>query len=141
MQTINYELVKRLSEKDFFYNKSLCGWTADTQFLYIYMMFDCGNRKSYPAYTLDEILGFLPAFITQKSEKIFGFPASLPRKFQLTIHKDAKNDYSFMYFNPNLENNRGKGSLYHKNPAEAAGLLLEWCIDNGHVKIEEKKIQ
>ena len=71
------------------------------------------------AYTLDEVLDMLPRDILYS----FGI-------------KDCNNDYK-AYFEINDYDEYKEKDIRHKNPAEAAGQLLVWCIENDYVKVEE----
>jgi hypothetical protein len=72
------------------------------------------------AFMLDEILDMLP--------EISSYTLTVKRGNAL----QNKNLYYCLY-----RGTSGTGALYaemHKNPAEAAGLLLKWCVENGHIK-------
>lgn len=80
-------------------------------------------KKKYRVYTLNEILEMLPASITK--EDYTGY-------LVLTF-SEQDNEFPRMY---TCEFDSLTGAS-HKNPAEAAGLLLEWCIKEGYVKVDE----
>jgi hypothetical protein len=46
---------------------------------------------------------------------------------------DVENGHCLYYETPMVEV-AVSPFFRHKNPAQAAGLLLKWCIENGHVK-------
>lgn len=79
-------------------------------------------KKIYPAYTLDEILEMLPSSIENK-DGIY-YRLSIISKWQ------PADGFIFRYCKP---------EFYHDNPAEAAGQLLIWCIENDYVKPESIK--
>jgi len=78
------------------------------------------NRKCY-AYTLDEILAMLPTDV-----RLYHLDDS--RKYR---------DYEFCLYALNGGGVTSLKSTVNKNPAEAAGQLLIWCIENGYVKVED----
>lgn len=97
------------------------------------------NMRIIAAYTLDEILEMLPANIDEKT--LCGKEGTV--QYVLTLTKS--NSYYFSYdclggceYCDPFEGERACITFANKdNPAEAAGELLVWCIENGHVKPEE----
>jgi len=81
------------------------------------------NNKDilYMAYTLDEILAMLPTNV-----RLYHLDDS--RKYR---------DYEFCLYALNGGGVTSLKSTVNKNPAEAAGQLLIWCIENGYVKVED----
>jgi len=80
--------------------------------------------KNVKAFTLDEMLELLPFTIGMCG---------------LVVEKTITSEYVCGYFNALTV--FASLSFIHKikskNPAEAAGKLLVWCIENGHVKVED----
>jgi hypothetical protein len=80
------------------------------------------------AFTLDEILELLPDVIEKHP-----FDIDIPFKFVL-----GKNNKHNLYFAAYIDSFYDEDiffvSFNHKNPAEAAGQLLVWCVENGHVE-------
>jgi hypothetical protein len=125
MQTISCELAKRLDKLGVKRNSSfLHGIDGDIlskrTMCSINKYFSATPDNLYPAYTLDEVLEMLPE--------------SIEDEFALEVDKNSK-IYYFYYLNP-----LDKTAIYFDtNPAEAAGYLLVWCIESGHVKAEDLK--
>jgi len=130
MQTTSYELSKKLDKKisiasDF--KKSYFFWVISPEFDGEAKLLPKTNIKSlmelgckltlYPAYTLDEILEMLPKQIPSRHPDYID-------ELELEVMEDK---YWWSYdSSPDYE---------HTNPAEAAGQLLVWCIENGHIKL------
>jgi len=80
----------------------------------------------FSAYTLDEILEMLPRIIISENDP------KIIYKFSLEFYED---EYFIGYENANLlERSVCLAEFYHENPAEAAGQLLVWCVENGYVE-------
>lgn len=111
MQTIDFELAKWLKEH---------GIKQGRDFYYInnkYVVWDPEHEDAIcSAFTLCEILEMLPTF--------------LPDDRRFVFYRGV-NDYCSYY------DGQCVNEFRHKNPAQAAGLLLKWCIENGYVKPEE----
>jgi len=78
------------------------------------------------ACTLDEILDMLPDSIETY-------------RYALVMEKISESAYKCGYFDGlnAYENLKYFHSVESKNPADAAGRLLAWCIKNGYVKVED----
>ena len=141
MKTIELETAKKLKELGL-KNKSFSFWrlrnggeekgykiTHDT----INANYLKNNKDIlYMAYTLDEILEMLPAEIItcrNEYELILGKDVCDNEPAVSYTRFEADDDYSCMW--------KHLAGFGNKNPAEAAGQLLIWCIENGHVKIED----
>jgi hypothetical protein len=146
MQTISYELAKRLVDKgfikesDFIYDNdeyhnllaASCwgiGSICCIKNASIHLRSDKQDYLSMPAaYTLDEILEFLPDEIKDNSlgctkigiDYVIGY---YPRR--------GGNDDLLDLSCPIVDFDTEMFDFI-----EIAGLLLEWCIDNGYVKVE-----
>ena len=83
------------------------------------------KNEIFSAYTLDEILNMLPDKI--KDNYVYYF---------LKSDKTEEVRYGIYYARAAIEDGVMVEFL-HENPAEAAGQLLVWCIENGYVKPEE----
>lgn len=142
MQTTSPELSKKLEElginqKSHFwwcFGVSNCSKTAYIATENEIMASDGLTCKpQFKAYTLDEILEMLPSTINYEHEKIC-----------LIVDKNHVLDlYVFGYdykYNPYYID-RMVCNFRNKNPAEAAGQLLVWCIENGHVKIGDHDVK
>lgn len=114
---------------------------------YEYMFEKSKLKEEYAAFTLDEILEMLPVYLK-------GHPcATIPEAtadYELKFRKE--NNYILKGYSITYETWRCSECNYistcnkhvkvpryecENNPAEAAGQLLVWCIENGHVKLEE----
>ena len=83
------------------------------------------------ALTLDEILDMLPVRIETNYAYYFVNLDKYP-------DKDKIISYCICYVRNNLLDDKSVLKEFtHANLAEAAGQLLIWCIENGHVKIED----
>lgn len=135
MKTISLKLAKKLKE---------AGFKVDSCFSYVptgkcgemVLSFSESDIRPYtlftPAYTLDEILEFLPSFIRN--------PESINDFFDLLLSKNctSNNHRSFSCYYLNEDGQTFKDIWFRNlNPAEAAGKLLLWCIENGYVKPNE----
>jgi len=101
---------------------------------------NCNNfakkHHACSAFTLDEILKMLPDELEDDDSDCSGNLKIFRRSFLF-----RKNNGSFMiqYIPYQLEIERPSPITFtNENPAEAAGQLLVWCIENGYVKAEEK---
>jgi len=83
-----------------------------------------GEHIECPAYTLDELLKILPV----KTSLFDGEPAFLVIKKNLDLRYTACYEYS-------KNNNMYPSCFYNENPAQAAGQLLCWCVENGYVEV------
>jgi hypothetical protein len=84
--------------------------------------FSFDNKIS--AFTFDEILKKLPPAVFDKREA---------EMCGLFFDVDVEDGHCVYYGAPLLEI-AASPFFKHKNPAQAAGWLLKWCIENGHVK-------
>lgn len=80
--------------------------------------------KNVKAFTLDEMLELLPFTIGMCG---------------LVIEKTLTSEYVCGYFNALtvFASLHFVHKVTSRNPAEAAGNMLIWCIKNGHVKVED----
>lgn len=113
LQTTSLELSKKLKElgvkQDSFTTKG-----QDVK--------ETGEFLLCSAFTLDEVLDMLPNAIVNKKEPTWSH--------RLEIIKNEESSYEFYYAH------NEDSWIEHKNPAEAAGQLLAWCIENGYVKVK-----
>jgi hypothetical protein len=91
-------------------------------------------KEVYPAYSLDEILELLPNIIFDGKE-------SPKTPYELYMRKWQEIEgcgfgFSYVYFQSCFKSEIFIG-FHDKNPAEAAGQLLVWCIENGYVEIKK----
>jgi hypothetical protein len=172
MQTISYELAKRLYElgvkKQSSYmhlstpscyksgNQNATTFVQTEFYLYydgekVYYLYpqdinlfgNNGFGGAYPAYTLDEILEIeiLPKNIyTNCDDKQYGSNSDVVYHLNLTTLD--KYTYYIGYGCIGCTAVAPGDGCYlagfsSENPAEAAGELLAWCIENGHVKVED----
>jgi hypothetical protein len=80
------------------------------------------------AYTLDEILEMLPVYV----HVICNCDCDCDSHNELHMGISVHNGIRGLYIGYG-----DKVSFDNKNPAEAAGQLLVWCIENGYVVTEE----
>jgi len=119
MKTISYELAEKLNKLGV-KRHSCIGFP----------------KEDIHVYTLDEILKMLPANIKEKT--ICGKPGTVP--YVLSLIKS--NFYCASYDclggceNCNISELACITFSNKENAAEAAGELLAWCIEKGHVKPE-----
>jgi hypothetical protein len=122
MKTTSFELSKKLKEvgvKQF----GASSYHVDTK-----------NHCDIACFTLDEILEMLPGIVTDGECNYW--------KLNLdkgTDHHSGNDGYVFSYGGITKSDLK---EFIHPNPAEAAGQLLLWCIENGYVEVgenEEKK--
>ena len=132
MQTTSYKLSKKLQklgvkQESYFY------WQLDKEQQALITAKEMNisytdtliKNEIFSAFTLDEILEMLPSILYGiYSEEIIKHA-----HFDLSLIKGSSG-YQFLYINKNfiLE------EFTNPNPAEAAGQLLAWCIENGYVK-------
>jgi hypothetical protein len=88
------------------------------------------------AFTLDEILEPLPNIILDGKE-------SPKTPYELYMRKWQEIEgcgfgFSYVYFQSCFKSEIFIG-FHDKNPAEAAGRLLVWCIENGYVETGKKE--
>jgi len=132
MKTTSYELSKELKELEVKQRSFSC-WTDYLSFrtdpspyLVVSSDYIC-NEDFYAAFTLDEILDMLPNIIYMDNLDIFldfqKCGAEPPYAYYAAYNGLVKTCYD---------------EFEHQNPAEAAGQLLVWCIENGYVKPEEE---
>jgi hypothetical protein len=82
-------------------------------------------KEYYPAYTLDEILAMLPRNIKDSYSGCFLVIGKIDNQgICLSYSRIPITDGYIIEFT-------------NKNPAEAAAQLLIWCIEEGHVKVED----
>jgi hypothetical protein len=91
------------------------------------------KEEGIVAYTLDEILEMLPSYIDIKNA-----PAE-EAIFRLSFFKDIDKKLYCFYFASCQIKYKNMGEYSNRNPAEAAGQLLIWCIENGYVKVDKDK--
>ena len=128
--TVSYELSRKL-ERIFLNNEvkrnSYFGWLKKSAILVERAACENnGFEDVIAAFTLDEILEMLPVI---KKEDITYYPL---------IHRSVGNLYCAFYVDYHINRHLYIRPHWEKNnPAEAAGQLLVWCIENGYVKPEE----
>jgi hypothetical protein len=137
MQTTSFELSKKL-DKFKIHHKSYFWWCFGIsncpKTAYIATENEIMNadgltcKPKYKAYTLDEILEMLPDCIMKEPKEYRLFMISYIQK------STSKKIYRFVY---NIIDDilRTANHFDHKNPAEAAGQLLLWCVENGYVEV------
>jgi len=141
MQTISAQLAKKLKDKDFCEDAFFC-WTLPEIGKSLEMILVISQKNApfcTPAYTLDEILDFLPDVISN-NESYF---LTLEKVTILPKFEPQDNRYLLKYcFHHGVEDSDAAEEEIiihkkHQNPAEAAGELLLWCIKKGYVKTDE----
>lgn len=138
MQTISYELAKKLKYANFVCD-SFFYWTLPEigKSLEIILVLREENSPlypcDYPAYTLDEILEYLPARfqLENKTHSLF------LKKYFYEATNETKYVAGYRFFFDNSGEELAAPLMEATNPAEAAGELLLWCIENGYVKINK----
>lgn len=126
MQTIESETAKRLDELGLKRESYFCSFIVPAYNSHallscaeyegsVYNKEDC---ERYPAYTLDEVLAMLPKGI----------------RYHCLVDVYNTGDFKVSCV---IDNYNICKEVQSKNPAEAAGQLLIWCIENGYVKTEE----
>jgi len=151
MQTTSFELSKELDKKisiasDF--KKSYFFWVISPEFDGEAKLLPKTNIKSlmelgckltlYPAYTLDEILEMLPDELEDDHVACSGNLKKFRRSFlfRKEIFRGEKGFFKIEYIPYQFDVERPLPITFiNKNPAEAAGQLLAWCIENGHIKL------
>ena len=124
MQTTSSELSKKLKELGL--KKEGFGFYKNDETILRFFNRDYSlSNKITEAYTLDEVLAMLPSILTNHEHK-----------FVLLSFNKGSEKYVWFY-----SGSEGYTDdlieFIHKNPAEAAGQLLVWCIEQGYVKVEE----
>jgi hypothetical protein len=114
----SYELSKRLHDKGFKgkYEKvwtKHSDWTRSQHHFLCDVMQNVTDKEVFPAYTFTELWGAMPEYIVDDMCKLY-----------LEATKDAGVTY--------IEYVYGDG-FNHESPAEAAGMMVEWLIDNGYL--------
>jgi len=85
----------------------------------------------FPAYSLGEILEVLPEAIKIPCPNI----SNAYHEYRLQLCKNNSN-YLFAYhWEDGSLRDFYNSAVYYKNPAEAAGQLLVWCVENGYVEL------
>lgn len=164
MQTIKFETAKKLQDlnvkKKGYFSYVEYFFYSDTHIIIMPTSDKLTVGLSFKAlaYTLDEILKMLPIFIYTRYDecnKIVSVHApNIKVNFEvyrayLEFTKCSEDEdiecldnesiaYRMNYTDIdelNLQNNFPE--FIHENPAEAAGQLLIWCIENGCIKVEE----
>lgn len=141
-QTTSFELSKELNKLQKINYRdadSYLYWVTDEEsdsyslltFDEINVWHDSLKRPIYPAYALSEILEMLSwEILCIIGEKDCGYTRPII-DCKLDFFKDLTNNgnaYTFSY--------KGAVSEFtHQNPAEAAGMLLKWCIENEYIKM------
>lgn len=84
-----------------------------------------------PAFTLDELLEMLPYKIEQKIEWFLSLDKTISDRYKIAYFAG----FDYRDFDAREDAILGDGNAFavHENPAEAAGQLLVWCIENGYV--------
>jgi hypothetical protein len=117
MKTTSYELSKKLKKLGL-HQDSYFYWINENKKIY-YEGLDY-EKNPIAAFTLDEILEMLPHYIARYN-----------------LHMRCTNQrYEIGYFDINDIWLNLLIYKFDKNPAEAAGQLLVWCIEHGYVKPE-----
>jgi hypothetical protein len=140
MKTISYELSNKLNKlrvRKRSYMVYLTGAHVEPELLPIYVNPQLPDTEVVNAYTLDEIIVMLPTIIALDNKEYWNYNYKCAPRLNTT--PDKRDVYVSEY---NLIKELGITanelcSFLSLNPAEAAGKLLVWCIENGHVKPEE----
>jgi hypothetical protein len=87
-------------------------------------------KEVYPAYSLDEILELLPFSIDNRkiSDNYY---------FLLMGKRPENKVITYVCGYDDIQTDTCLHSVLNQNPAEAAGQLLVWCIENGYVEINK----
>jgi hypothetical protein len=99
-----------------------------------------GFGGAYAAYTLDEVLEMLPKNIISTCDNRRESHGEINYLLNLTTLDKYTYDvgyYCIGCLSVDIGSGCGLMASSNTNPAEAAGELLAWCIENGHVKAEE----
>lgn len=139
MQTISVELAKKLKEMELI-RPAFFSWVHNYfpgskiygQFVLTYLA-DPAHTATYPAYSLDEILEYLPKCIPIKHKVDCFF------RLHLLEEWGVRKEYYIEYYQPSYEGDVVMITRRNKNAAEAAGELLLWCIENGYIKTEKEE--
>lgn len=86
------------------------------------------DSRAIPALDIPEIMSILPIEIKQ-GDKIF--------YFRITKNEVKERKYEVAYINVN---SRPLGQFQGEHLAHVLMDLLLWCIDNGHLKVEDVKL-
>jgi len=116
------ELSKRLYEKGFRGEHKKVWIKTDGEWIKVDSEIGYGMFKgAIPAYTFTEIWLALPKEIEHEGKLLY---------IRITCGRKG------MFIEYSTPDPLG-GEVYfsHASPAEVVGLLLEWCIDNGHVEV------
>ena len=138
IQTISFELAHDLKNLGIIQNAYFKWYktistvkTLDVKKYLTNLFYIKGTRAD--AFTLCEILGMLPDYIDVKN-----VPAE-EAIFRLSFFKNSDNKLYYFYFASCQIKYKNISECSSQNPAEAAGQLLKWCIENNYVKVEDLK--
>jgi hypothetical protein len=125
---ISYELAKRLHDKGF-RGEHENVWAKNYQPINLVLPKKDAIYKPFtslfPAYTFTELWGVLPRYIGAKKRY----------RPELELNKRGSNTV-ISYPDSHAET---YDVFEHEFPAECAGLMLEWLIDNGYVEVKDER--
>jgi len=129
MKTTSFELSKKITNLIGEKKTSILGYIDEDEELYPHK-FDCKNGEGYRPYTLDELLEMLPCEFSN-TNYVLSISGKLPESYyEIGYYLEEDGSLSLLK----------KDCLHivlHKNPAEAAGQLLCWCVENGYVEVDK----
>jgi len=133
MKTIGIEIAKKLKKLGVNQSIAYMHWVKEIeveqekiyQLPFQQFCYKGSIKDSFAALTLDEILDMLSVI---KKESVNYHPL---------IQKVFDNLYCAFYADCNINRHLYIEPQWGKNPAEATGQLLMWCIENEYVKPEE----
>jgi hypothetical protein len=136
-QTISFELAKELEklgikQDSYFYWLILPVYNTPellTYKEYKNSIYETDKCELCPAYQLHEILEMLPQHITYKKDCEAFFDL-----YKCGSNTDYLYEINYSDIDNNILNVTDK-DFEEENPAEAAGNLLLWCIENKYIKI------